>query len=337
MEATPHLIIYSAQGDRRISLAKGSSWTVGRGKDNTIVIDDTWASRNHAIIQIMESGSYYLIDLGSSNGTFVNGKRVNIPVVLKSRDRITFGTTESQIFYQLAIDMVKDVSLEDEEIDTTKLHQRRLITVLVIDIRDFTKLTLTMDENLLSQVIDKWLERAAVIINRYGSRVDNYIGDAIMAVWVHNNVQVPSEGNLSSNETNIYKIAFQEILQVFNALLALYKMTDALNSEFNLPQKLRIGAGVNTGKATVGQLGSGHRPEYTALGDVVNSTFRLESATKEINMDVALGEGTFIHCPDTELMAFTQFLVNLKGYDAPTNIYGCTFANLEASLKQLNN
>jgi adenylate cyclase len=67
---------------------------VGRSDDNNFVLSDRWISRNHAMLQCTETGDFYLIDLGSRNGSFVNGRRVSIPVTLRNGDRLTFGQTD---------------------------------------------------------------------------------------------------------------------------------------------------------------------------------------------------------------------------------------------------
>lgn len=319
----PHLILRLEQGDRSISLTRSSAWTVGRNEDSAIVLNDTWASRNHAILQIMES-KFYVIDLGSSNGTFVNGQRVNIPIVLSNGDKITFGTTEAQIFFDQVSEQLKVLEVPDPEKKRTfMLRQRQLITVLVIDIRDFTVLTRRLEEQVLSQMIGTWFAKATEIIKNHGSWLDKYIGDAVMAVWVHKEVS----GDI--------KVDPQEMLQVFQALYALYKMSDELNSQFSLPFRLRVGAGVNTGNAILGQLGAGNRPEYTAIGDPVNLAFRLESATKEIGTDIAIGEDTYQYCPESQLLPFSQHQLMLKGYEIPTNMYAGKFTDLKFFLDQL--
>jgi adenylate cyclase len=315
----PQLILRSKQGDRLIPLINTSAWTIGRSEDSTIVLEDTWASRNHAIIQIMEL-QFYLIDLGSLNGTFLNGKRVNIPMVLNNGDEITFGTTNSQIFLQQLEVLPVTVSKQKS---TFMLYNRQLITVLVVDIRDFTVLTRKLEEQVLSQVIGTWFRKATEIIDKHGSWVDKYIGDAVMAVWVHKKV----------NEE--IKVDPQEMMQVIKSLYALYKMSEDLNNQFSLPFQLRIGAGLNTGTATLGQIGAGNRPEYTALGDTVNSTFRLESVTKEIGMDIALGESTFNLCPHSHLLPLSQQKVMLKGYELHTDIYAGKFTDIEIFLDQV--
>lgn len=320
----PYLLIHTEDGDRKVPLTNETSWSLGRGQDNDIVFDDKWASRNHAILQVMDSGSFYLIDLGSLNGSFVNGRRVSIPVTLQSGDRLTLGATEMQLVCPTARTLVEEgADTPVKQKSTVMLHTRRLITVLVIDIRNYTGLTRQVEEQLLSQVIGSWFGSAGDIIRRYGSWVDKYIGDAVMAVWIHN----------TDKESG--SVAPTEMLQVLHALHALHAMSDELNNKFTLPFRLRIGAGVNTGNAIVGQMGAGDRPEYTALGDTVNAAFRLESATKEISADIALGETTYALIPSAERLKFQKHSVNLKGYDMPTMTYAGTFADLACFLSNL--
>lgn len=59
--------------------------TIGRWKDNDVIVDDRWVSRNHAHIR-REVDKYIVEDLGSKNGTFVNAQRITGPVVLSDGD-----------------------------------------------------------------------------------------------------------------------------------------------------------------------------------------------------------------------------------------------------------
>lgn len=68
-------------------------WTLGRSRENSIVLSDEWVSRNHAILRCTEIG-YYLIDLGSQNGSFVNDLPVQVPVLLQDGDRLRVGKTQ---------------------------------------------------------------------------------------------------------------------------------------------------------------------------------------------------------------------------------------------------
>lgn len=272
------------------------------------------------MLQCTETGEFYLIDLGSRNGSFVNGRRVSIPVTIRNGDRVTFGQTDLEFHCPSDKRNVESSSGEDRgETLTSTLHVRRLMSVMVVDIRDFTVLTRQLDEKILSAVIGSWFRHAGNIIRDHGSWVDKYIGDAVMAIWFHGSKGVSNE----------------ETMHILQALSALHKMTTELSNENPLPFPLRIGAGINTGYAMVGNTGSGDRPDYTAIGDTVNSAFRLESATKQIGRDIALGETTYQYLLNlgAKETGFDQHTVNLKGYDQPTLTYAGTFADLNKFLQ----
>ena len=115
-------------------------------------------------------------------------------------------------------------------------------------------------------------------------------------------------------------------------------MTCSLNEQYPLPFPIKIGAGLNTGYAMVGNTGTGDRPDYTALGDTVNAAFRLESCTKQIGLDIALGETSYQYLAEAGVhpTLFHQHMVNLKGYDTPTLTYASSFADLDWCLRSLS-
>lgn len=321
----PHLALVTGETVCYFPLTSGTCWTIGRSADSSIVLADRWMSRTHAMIQRMGQGEFYLIDLGSRNGTFLNGRRVSTPVLLRNGDRITFGQTELEFFNELLPPLSGNTTTLDlpqtKDPATALLHVRRLLTVLVVDIRGFTQLTRQLNEELLSEVIGTWFHRAGEIIRHYGSWVDKYIGDAVMAVWIHESEQ----------------IGYQQICHTLSALENLRLMTGKLHQEYPLPTPLRIGAGLNTGYAMVGNTGSSDRPDYTALGDTVNATFRLESATKTIAADIAIGATTYHYlvegCPAA--VPFRPQLLTLKGYETPVPAYIGTFADLHNFLAKV--
>ena len=323
LRSTPYLLLPTDTGDRYLPLVGSNCWTVGRSDDNNFVLSDRWISRNHAMLQCTETGDFYLIDLGSRNGSFVNGRRVSIPVTLRNGDHLTFGQTELE-FHCPASDRNSD-SLQgtDKETLTSTLHVRRLISVMVIDIRDFTVLTRQLDEKILSAVIGTWFRQSGDIIRKSGSWVDKYIGDAVMAIWFHGSGISTSHG-----------VSNEEAMNILWAVSTLHKMTSALSKQYPLPFPLRIGTGLNTGYAMVGNTGSGDRPDYTAIGDTVNAAFRLESSTKQLGLDIALGEDTYHYLSGVgkQPLNFNQHTVHLKGYDSPTVTYAGTYADLDKFL-----
>ncbi|TVQ05764.1 MAG: adenylate/guanylate cyclase domain-containing protein [Leptolyngbya sp. DLM2.Bin27] len=320
----PYLALRTGSGDRQLSLVGGNYWTVGRGDDNNFVLPDRWISRNHAMLQVTDNGRFYLIDLGSRNGTFINGRRVSVPIVLTDGDLLTFGQTELQFFSPVDTCMAADAALGSapgqDSTATVMLHIRQLISVMVVDIRDFTVMTRQTDEQVHSEAIGTWFRRAGEIIGQYGSWVDKYIGDAVMAVWIHGEEGADQAG----------------MVRILQAVSTLAEMTSQLHEQFPLPFPLRIGAGINTGYAMVGNTGSSDRPDYTALGDTVNSAFRLESSTKQLGLDIAMGETTFncLQKAGVDAQGFKRFAVDLKGYDDLITTYAGTFTDLNQFLAE---
>lgn len=319
LRSTPYLLLPTETGNRYLPLVGSNCWTVGRSDDNNFVLSDRWISRNHAMLQCTETGDFYLIDLGSRNGSFVNGRRVSIPVTLRNGDNLTFGQTELEFHCPTNNRKQEQTSTTDKETLTSTLHVRRLMSVMVVDIRDFTVLTRQLDEKILSAVIGTWFRQSGNIIRKSGSWVDKYIGDAVMAIWFHGSQGVSNE----------------EALNILQAVSNLHKMTAELSQQYPLPFPLRIGTGINTGYAMVGNTGSGDRPDYTAIGDTVNAAFRLESSTKQIGLDIALGEDTYGYFSNyigTYDLGFKQYTVHLKGYESPTVTYAGTYEDLDQFL-----
>lgn len=68
----------------------GQTITIGRGKECDISIDNTAISRQHVSL-CRSSGIYFVSDLGSTNGTFVNGKKIGVDEAVSDNDTIVFG------------------------------------------------------------------------------------------------------------------------------------------------------------------------------------------------------------------------------------------------------
>src|ERR1700726_1449605 len=78
-----------ASDSKKIQLEGGL--TIGRSPKNVLILDSPKISRRHAIINVQNVGEFWLIDLGSSNGTFLNKRRVHQPVRLSDLDQVIIG------------------------------------------------------------------------------------------------------------------------------------------------------------------------------------------------------------------------------------------------------
>jgi pSer/pThr/pTyr-binding forkhead associated (FHA) protein len=87
---------------------------IGRTPDNDLVVSDLDLSRHHAELRKSPSGSYEIIDLGSHNGTFVNGKRVS-RATLTDQDTISIGRST----FRLAEGELWQFADDDSQIQAT--------------------------------------------------------------------------------------------------------------------------------------------------------------------------------------------------------------------------
>ena len=89
MAGSPELLLKSSEGERRIRVERQRT-VLGRSRDADIFIPDQWLSRMHAEI-LMDRGGLVIADLGSKNGTLVNGRRLRKKESLSDGDAIVVG------------------------------------------------------------------------------------------------------------------------------------------------------------------------------------------------------------------------------------------------------
>jgi adenylate cyclase len=303
--------LISAGGGRRFPLTGGQTWAIGRGEGCGVLLDSRSVSRLHALLQRRDAGDYYLVDLGSRNGSFVNGRRVSLPVRLEDRDRLAFAEQELIFRNPSGSGRHPTPPPTARNMPTETLQKQSLATIVVADIRDFTPLARTVSEALLAQTIGTWFLRVGQAAERWGSWAQQYIGDAVMAVWVHR------------DKASVCA----DLEKVLRAVCEFERSTSEISRTLPLPSPLRIGAGINTGPVLLGGT------DYTALGETVNAAFRLEGATKSVGLSVILGEGAFAAWAKPEATPFRRCEVQLKGYETPITAWAISFHELELFVK----
>jgi adenylate cyclase len=165
--------------DGRRHVIKGGC-SVGRTAANTIVLESPKVSRRHALIHLQNIGELWLIDFGSSNGTFLNKRRIHHPIRLSDGDQITIGDQVFTFRQPLAIS-------EQYKTAVTQRTLREIENVpcwlLVADIRGFTPLSRQMQSEDLDVLVGRWIFACKEIIeNRHGI-TNKYLGDGFLAYW----------------------------------------------------------------------------------------------------------------------------------------------------------
>jgi adenylate cyclase len=154
--------------------------------------------------------------------------------------------------------------------------ERRKITVLFSDIRDFTRLAEKLPPEEVVSILNEFLDKMLNVIFERNGTLDKFLGDGLM-------VEFGAPLDDEKQETH----AVETAIQMQRALAELNRKWESLGR----PQ-LEMGVGIHTGQAVVGNIGSEKRLEYTAIGDTVNVASRLEHATKEIHVPILVSEAT---------------------------------------------
>ena len=172
--------------------------------------------------------------------------------------------------------------------------EKRYCTYLFTDVRGFTALSETLEPEEVTHIMNKALTIQSNAVKKYGGMVDKYIGDAMMAIF---NAPI----DLDHHED----MAIEAALEIMQNM-----------KEANIG--VDIGIGINSGEACVGNMGSDTRFDYSAIGDAVNTAARLESATKDVGVDLIIGHNTKKYCSfELELLK----PIKVKGKKESLEIY----------------
>lgn len=148
------------------------------------------------------------------------------------------------------------------------------VTVLFADIRDFTKISETLSGQDVVKLLNEVHEQLVRCIFESGGTLDKYIGDGVMAYF-----GAPVGHPRHADQALECALRMREAIVRLNEL-RVQRGEDAL----------RIGIGIHSGLAVVGDVGAKFRREFTVIGDTVNTASRIESLTKKHGVDILASE-----------------------------------------------
>ena len=199
-------------------------------------------------------------------------KPIDFPVVLKrANDHIRTLADELEkrnafirsVFGRYLTDDIAETLLDSPD-GLTLGGERREMSILMADIRGFTRMSAQRDPEEVMRIVNNFLTPMTEVILRHGGTIDEFIGDAILVLF----------GAPRAMEDH----AGRAVACAIEMQLAMPQVNE-LNRNDGLPE-VATGIGINSGEVVVGNIGSEMRAKYGVVGHSVNFTARIESHTE---------------------------------------------------------
>jgi adenylate cyclase len=146
---------------------------------NQVVLEGAKVSRRHALVHVQSKNEHWLVDLASSNGTFLNGQRIVQPMLLRDGDRIGIGEYEL-IFHQPAGTAEAAQPPANAPFHAVRLDEGWL---LLAEVLDATMIMQNLPPAQQAQVMERWMEEGRNIVRRHHGVLNQYLGDGFLAFW----------------------------------------------------------------------------------------------------------------------------------------------------------
>lgn len=241
---------------------------VGRSQDATIRLQDAGISRQHATLR-REGAHWWITDLGSANGTYVNDVAIAAARALRSGDRIQLGSLVVIFDQQEGAGADTGSGMQTQVLRTTALPMKTVqATLLVGDLRDFTRISSQLTAEEVAKMLREWYADCESILKPRGATIDKFIGDGVFAYWSRTD---------DKTRTNAMEAA-----RLLSRPEACQSPTRKWVKD-NLGIEVKCHVGLHVGEVALGAMGRGVN---TAVGEAVNVTFRIESLTRKLETPV---------------------------------------------------
>jgi adenylate cyclase len=228
---------------------------LGRAATCEVVLADARVSRQHALVQRQQENEFWLIDLGSANGTYLNGQRVQQPCRLSDGDSIsiaglTFGFRCPRTHRGAGTVPFSDATVQE--------IRNEICWLLVADIQGSTVLLRKLPGEEAPRVTGQWVAACRRILQDHGGTINKFLGDGFLAYWTG---AAPTK-------------------RIVVALRALKELQEHGNPPFRLV--LHYGRVLVSGIASLGEEG--------LSGNEVNFAFRMEKLSGTLGVSRLLSE-----------------------------------------------
>jgi adenylate cyclase len=261
-------------------MALNGPLSFGRVASNQVVLPDEKVSRRHALIHPQGEREFWMVDLGSRNGTYVNQRRLSQPLRLRDGDQIQIGPFNF-VFHQASARTPTDPE-KDQSTLVTLVDVRALACwLLVADMESSTDLAKSLPPDELAIVMGRWLLNCKRVVEANAGTVNKYLGDGFLAYW------------------RATEVGANQIATALNSLREL---------QSNIQPRFRFV--VHRAEVTFGGVAS--LGEESLSGTAVNFVFRMEKVASLLGSSVLLSE------PATTALAAILPLVPLGEHSVPS-------------------
>lgn len=250
--------------EQELSLCDGEEITVGRSDENRIMLNDPSVSRRHAAFSATSFGAV-VADLGSTNGTFLNGESLSSMKDLSSGDIVNIGACS------ITVDLPQNDSNANRARSKTVELKPVDVTILVASIRDYNSYIQALQEKDLSELLAAWREKVVRVVEDHGGKVEKMVGGDIVATWC------------GSSSPECAKASYESAVNLLEA-----SSTPSDELAFAYKVLIHSGRGMQ-GKA---RAEDGETEIFTLIGDPMSATLELASHSTKLDSDFIISRET---------------------------------------------
>ena len=277
---------------------------IGRSPDASIRLVDGGASRQHATIR-RDGQLFWVSDLGSANGSFINDVAVSTARALRHGDRVQFGTSNF-IFDSEEEEHPPSESGDNNThlLNTVDLPVKNVrATLLVGDLRNFTALSAQLSPEEVAAMLREWYAQCEDVLKSRDAIIDKFIGDGVFAYW-------------PGDDPPTRKKATEAAKLLSGPEAHESPKRKWLRDNMNLEVHCHIG--LNIGDVALGAMGRGNT---TPVGEAVNVTFRIESLTRKLQVPVLASDSFLWDWPEGHQLYQNVGINHIKGQPDPVEVY----------------
>ena len=199
--------------------------------------------------------------------------------------------------------------------------EKRSVTCFFSDLAGFTPLSESLGEQQTVQLLNRYFDRMTEVIqDRHGGYLNKFLGDGILAFF---GAPVTQDDHPA-----------RAIRAALDCQQAVDDLNVVLGEEFGSGTALTCRIGIATGDVMVGNCGSTHRMDYTAIGDTVNFSSRLESANKAFGTRILVARESWQQAAAGDVLARPMGRILVVGKNEPVAVWNLLGYGAESSEPQ---